>query len=250
MPFWKDYIYAKPEVDDDDLPLPEHRIFDDDGYIKDKVERAVAAAWRTSPSRAANAKKSSPLSPKRRAELLKSVGAKPTTPVKVVEVKAQTPAAAAAAAAPAAPLSRASSRSRSSTTRKSAARSPVRSPKAASTPRSASSGHKPSPKKASPNKAAAKRTSAKQSTPSRSPARARARSPSPTKPKASPRAATRAKRSRSRSGSRKAARASRPKTPSPKWTVAALREFAKDKSIPLAGATKKADILHALKRSS
>jgi hypothetical protein len=244
MPFWKEYVHTKPEVDDDDLPLPEHRIFDDDGYLKEKVEKAVASVLRTSSSHPINAKKSSTLSPKRRAELLKSVGAKLTSPLKVADVTTKTPAAAAAAAAPVA-RSRASSRSRSPSARKSSTRSPAATPKAASTPRRASSAHKSTPKKASP------KVAAKKATPSRPPARKRAVSPSPAKPKASPRAAAaRSKRSRSKSGSRKEAKAAHSKTPSPKWTLQALRDFAKEKSIALEGATKKADILKAIKKSA
>eukprot|EP00796_Vickermania_ingenoplastis_P000900 gene900-528_t len=34
MPLWKDYVCTKIEVDDDDLPLTKHRIYDDDGTLK------------------------------------------------------------------------------------------------------------------------------------------------------------------------------------------------------------------------
>ncbi|CCW67462.1 unnamed protein product [Phytomonas sp. Hart1] len=45
MPYWKNYLCSKPEVDDDDLPLPEHRIFDDYGNIKAQVARQVRSLF-------------------------------------------------------------------------------------------------------------------------------------------------------------------------------------------------------------
>lgn len=218
MPFWKDYIYAKPEVDDDDLPLPEYRIFGDDGDVKEQVAKAVGAARRTSSSRAANAKKSLALSPKRWAELLKSVGAKLTTPLKAAAVKANAPAAAAAAAA-AAPRSPARSRSHSPSTHKSAARSSAH-PSNAESPavsRRASAAHKPASRKAS-----------------------RANSPSNSK------AATGGRGSRSRSSSR---RASLSDTPNTKWNVADLKKYAEANAISLDGLSKKQEILDVIMKA-
>uniref|UniRef100_A0A146M2P9 Uncharacterized protein n=2 Tax=Lygus hesperus TaxID=30085 RepID=A0A146M2P9_LYGHE len=34
MPFWNDYVVTNPEVDDDDLPLPQNRLFDDNGNLR------------------------------------------------------------------------------------------------------------------------------------------------------------------------------------------------------------------------
>ncbi|EAN89641.1 hypothetical protein, conserved, partial [Trypanosoma cruzi] len=34
MPLWTHFVNTKPEVDDNDLPLPKHRIYDDDGNLK------------------------------------------------------------------------------------------------------------------------------------------------------------------------------------------------------------------------
>ncbi|KAL7695305.1 hypothetical protein N2W54_004370 [Lotmaria passim] len=218
MPFWKDYIYAKPEVDDDDLPLPEYRIFGDDGDVKEQVAKAVGAARRTSSSRAANAKKSLALSPKRWAELLKSVGAKLTTPLKAAAVKANAPAAAAAAAT-AAPHSPARSRSHSPSTHKSAARSSAH-PSNAESPavsRRASAAHKPASRKTS-----------------------RANSPSNSK------AATGGRGSRSRSSSR---RASLSDTPNTKWNVADLKKYAEANAISLDGLSKKQEILDVIMKA-
>lgn len=34
MPFWKDFVYTKNEVEDDDLPLAKYRLYDDDGKLR------------------------------------------------------------------------------------------------------------------------------------------------------------------------------------------------------------------------
>nr|CCC89897.1 conserved hypothetical protein [Trypanosoma congolense IL3000] len=39
MPLWKNFITTKPEVDDSDLPLSKHRIYDDDGNLKPDVTK-------------------------------------------------------------------------------------------------------------------------------------------------------------------------------------------------------------------
>ncbi|KAG5473406.1 hypothetical protein LSCM4_03469 [Leishmania orientalis] len=236
MPFWKNYIYTKPEVDDDDLPLPQHRLFDDDGHIREgDVAAMVTAAWRrssTSSNASANAKKSPPLSQKRRVSLLKSVGVNPTTPLKTADLKdlSHSPSKAA---------------SRSPLTPKLPVRATSPEPQpvtsAGSTPRKAT------PKKASPKKQSSKQFSPKKSA-SRSPARAR--SPSPAKPKPVVKALAGRRRSRSRSNSRRKAAAVPSNTPSPKWNLAALKEFARDNAIQLKGAKTKAGILSAIHGNS
>ncbi|RHW73486.1 hypothetical protein DPX39_030058000 [Trypanosoma brucei equiperdum] len=86
MPFWKYFVMTKPEVDDDDLPLAKHRIYDDDGNLKpltlDSIQRKVNTAQgkpKTSP------KKEITLTPKTRARILRSVGVSPTGPRRVPE---------------------------------------------------------------------------------------------------------------------------------------------------------------------
>ncbi|GET90284.1 hypothetical protein, conserved [Leishmania tarentolae] len=245
MPFWTNYICTKCEVDDDDLPQPEHRLFDDEGRLKEENVAAMAlSAWHrssTSLKASANPKKSPPMSPKQRASLLKAVGAKPTTPLKEADFKdsSQSPSKAVP---------------RSPHASKLAAKSPARasSPEpqpgasASSTPRKASPKKAPL-KKSSPTKSSSKKSSPKRAA-SRSPARAR--SPSPSKPKVAVKAPVRRRRSRSRSNSRRKATTAPSKTPSPKWTLAALKEFAKDNSIKLKGAKTKAGILGAIQGSS
>ncbi|CAG9577755.1 hypothetical_protein_-_conserved [Leishmania major strain Friedlin] len=245
MPFWKNYIYTKPEVDDDDLPQAEYRLFDDEGrMIDDNVVTMAVTAWRrssTSSKASANAKKSPPLSQKKHASLLKSVGAKLTTPVKEADLKdfSHSPSKAA---------------SHSPHASKLAARLPAESPARANSPEpqlvtsARSTPRKASPKKAPPKKISPKKSSSKQSSPKKAASRspARARSPSPTKPKSAAKTSARRRRSRSRSNSRRKAATAPSKTPSPKWTLAALKEFAKDNSIQLKGVKTKADILGAI----
>lgn len=55
MPHWRHFIVTKMEVDDDDLPLAKHRIFDDDGQLK-PVQIEVSSSQKTPVS----AKKSRP----------------------------------------------------------------------------------------------------------------------------------------------------------------------------------------------
>ncbi|CAC9506876.1 hypothetical protein conserved [Leishmania donovani] len=248
MPFWKNYIYTKPEVDDDDLPQAEYRLFDDEGRMRDDNVAAMAAtAWRrssTSSKASANAKKSPPLSQKKHASLLKSVGAKLTTPLKEADLKDSSHSPSKAA-------------SRSPHASKLAARSPAKSPARANSPEpqpmtsASSTPRKTSPKKAPPKKISPKKSSSKQSSPKKAASRspARARSPSPTKPKPAAKTSARRRRSRSRSNSRRKAATAPSKTPSPKWTLAALKEFAKDNSIQLKGVKTKADILSAINGS-
>ncbi|XQJ28584.1 hypothetical protein NXY56_004610 [Leishmania guyanensis] len=249
MPFWKNFIYTKPEVDDDDLPLPLYRLFDDDGRMKeDGVATAVVAAWRrssTSSIASANAKKSPPVSQKTYASLLKSAATKPATPSKKTDLKGSSHS----------PTKAASS---SPSRRKSEARSPAKSPARATSPEpepvtSVSS----TPRKAGPRKALVKKNSPKKSSSrltspkkaaSRSPARAR--SPLPAKPKPAAKTSAGRRRSRSRSNSRVRAVAAPSEMPSPKWSLAALKEFAKDNSIQLKGAHTKATILSAIHGTS
>ncbi|KAG5473688.1 hypothetical protein LSCM1_04315 [Leishmania martiniquensis] len=237
MPFWKNYIYTKPEVDDDDLPLPQFRLFDDDGHIRDsEVAVMVTSAWRRSSTSnaSANSKKSPPMSHKRRASLLKSVGAKPTTPLKVADLKDSS-------------LSLSKPTSRSPFTPQSPRR--ATSPEPQPVTSADSKARMASPKKSSPKKSASKQVSPKKSSP---PSPARARSPSPAKPKpaAKTSAGRRRSRSRSRSNSRRRAAVAPSTTPSPKWTLAALREFASENSIELKGVKTKAGILSAIHGSS
>ncbi|CBZ24006.1 uncharacterized protein [Leishmania mexicana MHOM/GT/2001/U1103] len=235
MPFWKNYIYTKPEVDDDDLPQVEYRLFDDEGRMRDDNVAAMAVtAWRrssTSSKASANAKKSPPQSQKKHASLLKSVGAKLTTPLKEADLKDS-------------PHSPSKAASRSPHASRLAASSPAKSPEPQPVTSASSTPRKASPKKA-PLKKISPKKSSKQSSPKKAASRspARARSPSPTKPKPATKTSARRRRSRSRSNSRRKAATAPSKTPSPKWTLAALKEFAKDNSIQLKGAKTKADIL-------
>lgn len=63
MPFWRNFVRTNPEVDDDDLPLAEHRIYSDDGGIRVIVGRYVNSLLNHLPF----AHKMSSMSPKARA---------------------------------------------------------------------------------------------------------------------------------------------------------------------------------------
>lgn len=219
MPFWKSYVCTGVEVDDNDLPLEKHRIFDDDGNLK-AVPTAVSSIGSSGSSNKKAKKSASPtvkaaavhITPSRRT---KSPSPKAVTPPQdnrgahrssakrsAAVGGTQTSASRAPSASAQRSVSRTSKTRRSTTpTAKSAATT-----RRASTPRKSAS----TPKKKN----------------------------------------TAAKKSPSASGKRVSASPSAKKAPSsrsPTWTVDRLKTFAKSKRIQYTGKPTKGDLIELIK---
>ncbi|KAG8349057.1 hypothetical protein ERJ75_001431500 [Trypanosoma vivax] len=253
MPFWNCFVVTKPEVDDKDLPLPKHRIYDDHGNLKPDVEQSMLnvdlGRGRTKPS----AKKSITLTPKTRARILRSVGATPTAPPKghkqatdaspdspqpskprrgaSPNTGVHDPSVAKVLYAPLAAKAPSTKRSQEMTPEKRG------SSKRATTPKNTKGEKTPSRDELDELESVTSKTS-RTSTKSRTSSK-RSRSRSARKPK-TPKSGSTAKRQRSPPSPTEA-------TPTSKWTVEKLRSFAERKRIDITTCKTKAEMIARLK---
>lgn len=212
MPFWKHYVVTKGEVDDDDLPLAKHRIYDDDGLLKP-------------PSYFAH---SSPKSSKKTS----------ATAVKVRRSTTSNRSQSPTASSPVSPgwKSRSAS-SPSSSPMPSSARSLPPPPSAAVRQRSKAVGATPSSPLRSPQTRSQAKASLRRK---RSGSAAKAAKAAEKKRRAS---------TPSRRGSTAARRSSRaPSQAKSPWTVPLLKAYADQKGISRSGASTKAALMEAIKK--
>ncbi|CCW59550.1 unnamed protein product [Phytomonas sp. EM1] len=280
MPYWENYLCTKPEVDDDDLPLPEHRIFDDYGNLKAQASRQVRPLHERKAHVAVAVKSNAYVLPR----FLRALFSNPNT----VFVKKSTPNVECASLVPnrkkispkhSAPR-KATSKTGSPTTT-STKKSPERhtGTRARTLADAGTPNQRKSPTKSQgspgtgtrPSKASTSHGSrgaspvpvATATVVLRSASASRSRSASPNATKKTPARASRSRKSpvsrkrpsRTRSASRRSSSGSPKKrsvpqasgSPSSKWAVVALQEYAKQNEISTRGLRTKSDILSAIR---